>query len=110
MNEKDKDSQMTPIRDGRGNFLSVGNEIVFTGVNKMTHITGRVIGFDPGGISLLDSNSKPRETMMKLRVVFDVTLSIPPQAPNIPDIFRIVNPDSEVILGKILDSNMPKIQ
>lgn len=110
MSEKDKDLSI-PIRDGRGNFLAIGNEVVFTGISKMSHMVGKVLSFDPGGMSIVETNdSKPKQTMAKLRIVFDMTIQVPPQAPYVIDIFRIVNPDSEVILGKILDSNMPKIQ
>lgn len=112
MNDKDKDT-MIPIRDGRGNFLAIGNEVVFTGVNKMNHMVGRVVGFEPGGISVIESNdSKPKATMAKVRIVFDMTLQIPPQSPFIIDIFRIVNPDLETVLSKMVDSDLkqPKVQ
>lgn len=107
-----EDSKMIPIRDGRGNFLAIGNEIVFTGVNKMNHIVGRVIAFDPGGVSVIETgNNKPQATMAKVRLVFDMTISVPPQQPFIIDLFRIVNPDSETVLSKILDSDpAPKVQ
>jgi len=110
--KKDQNSNMIPIRDGRGNFLTIGSEVVFTGVNKMNHMVGRVIGFDPGGMSVIESNdSRPKQTMAKVRLVFDMTLQIPPQSPFIIDLFRVINPDSETVLSKILDSELkPKIQ
>ena len=111
---KDKEQDSTiPIRDGRGNFLALNNEIVFTGLSKMSHIVGRVVGFDPGGMSIVETNdNKPKVTMAKLRLIFDMTIQVPPQAPYITDIFRIVNPDSETVLSKILDSdlNQSKVQ
>lgn len=110
---KKPEDSMIPIRDGRGNFLSLGNEVVFTGVSKMNHIVGRVVAFDPGGMSIVESNSsKPQQTMAKLRVIYDMTIQVPPQSPYIVDLFRIVNPDSETVLSKILDSdlNQPKVQ
>ena len=108
---KDPNSNMIPIRDGRGNFLSIGNEVVFTGVSGMKHMVGRIIGFDPGGMSIVESNdNKPKQTMAKLRIVFDMTIQVPPQAPYIVDLFRIVNPDSETVLSKILDSELSKLQ
>lgn len=111
MNSDDKNSQMIPIRDGRGNFLSIGNEVLFTGIRDMKHIIGKVISFDPGGVSIIESNDgKPKQTMSKLRVVFDMIISIPPNAPHVIDIFRIINPDNEVIMDKILGSaeNAPR--
>lgn len=114
MSNEDKNSDLSsiPIRDGRGNFLALGNEVVFTGVSKMSHMVGRVIGFDPGGMSIVETNdSKPKQTMAKLRIVFDMTIQVPPQSPYVVDLFRIVNPDSETILSKVLDSDLvPKIQ
>lgn len=112
MNNDDKNSQMIPIRDSRGNFLAIGNEVVFTGISKMSHIVGRVLSFDPGGMSIVETNdSKPKQTMAKLRVVFDMTIQVPPQSPYVIDMFRIVNPDSETVLSKILESDLrPKIQ
>lgn len=110
MNNKE-DNQTIPIRDGRGNFLSLNNEVIFTGVSKMSHMVGKVIGFDPGGMSIVETNdNKPKQTMAKLRLVFDVTIQIPPQSPYVIDLFRIINPDSEVILSKILESEVPKVQ
>jgi len=112
MTEDKKQDLMIPIRDGRGNFLSIGSEVVFTGLSKMSHMVGRVLAFDPGGMSIVETNdSKPKQTMAKLRIVFDMTLQVPPQSPYVIDIFRIINPDSEVILAKILDSDIqPKVQ
>lgn len=108
---KDSNSNMIPIRDGRGNFLAIGNEVVFTGLSKMSHMVGRVIGFDPGGMSIVETNdSKPKQTMAKLRVVFDMTIQVPPQSPYVIDMFRIVNPELETVLAKILDSDVPKVQ
>lgn len=110
--EKQPQDQMIPIRDGRGNFLSIGSEVVYTGISKMTHMVGRVIGFDPGGMSIVETNdSKPKQTMARVRVIFDMTLTLSPQYPQLMDIFRIVNPDSETILAKILDPSLqPKVQ
>jgi hypothetical protein len=98
------DGGLLPIRDGRGNFLAIGNEVVFTGVSKMSHMVGKVIGFDPGGMSIVETNeNKPKQTMARLRIVFDMTIQVPPQSPYVVDLFRVINPDSEVILAKILD-------
>ena len=112
MNNEEKNNPMIPIRDGRGNFLSIGNEVLFTGIRDMKHIVGKVISFDPGGMSVIESNdSKPKQTMSKLRVVFDMVIQIPPNSPYVIDIFRIINPDSETVLSKILESDLkPKIQ
>jgi len=104
---KDPNSDMIPIRDGRGNFLTIGSEVVFTGVSSMKHIVGRVVGFDPGGLSVVETNdAKPKATMAKLRIIFDMVIQVPPQSPYVVDLFRIVNPDSETILSKILDSDL----
>jgi hypothetical protein len=104
-NKTKEDNNLIPIRDGRGNFLALGNEVVFTGLSKMSHMVGKVIGFDPGGLSVVEtSDNKPKATMAKLRIVFDMTISVPPQSPFVIDMFRIVNPDLEVVLDKMLDS------
>jgi hypothetical protein len=103
----DPNNKMIPIRDGRGNFLAIDNEVLFTGIRDMKHIVGRIVSFDPGGMSIVETNdSKPKQTMAKLRVVFDMIIQIPPQAPFVIDIFRIINPDSETVLSKILDSDL----
>lgn len=108
---KDPNSNMIPIRDGRGNFLALNNEVVFTGVKNMNHIVGRIVGFDPGGMSIVETNdNKPKQTMARVRLVFDMTIQVPPQFPHIADIFRIVNPDSETVLSKILDSKVSPIK
>lgn len=106
---EDKKDSMIPIKDGRGNFLALGNEVIFTGVSAMKHMVGRIIGFDPGGLSIVESSdSKSKATAMKLRIVFDMTITVVPQSPFILDLFRIVNPDLETVLSKILDSDIPQ--
>lgn len=103
-----EDSPMIPVRDGRGNFLAINNEVVFTGISKLTHMVGKILSFDPGGMSIVETNdNRPKQTMAKLRIVFDMTIQVPPQSPFITDLFRIVNPESEIILNKALASDMP---
>ena len=97
-NEEDR---KTKIRDGMGNFLSVGDMIVF--IKDLQGSVGRVAEFHPGGVDL--ASVKGKTTPARLRIVFDMTITIPPGVNFVKDIFRVVNPQNEEVLTKIIEGS-----
>lgn len=97
--EINKDRE-TGVIDARGNKIEVGSEIILTNVPKV--LLCRVVGYNPGGVSLNPSNNQ--KTPRTIRIISDLTLTLHPNSNYLTDIYRIVNPESEEILAKILNS------
>lgn len=93
------DDKKTNIKDGMGNTLSVGDMIIF--VPELRGSIGRVAEYSEGGIDLVSKQG--RKTPARLRIVFDLTLAIPPGVNFVKDLFKVVSPQSEEVLSKIIE-------
>lgn len=104
--EKSQEGDLIPVKDGAGNPLTLGSLVVWTGVKNTSHIVGKVVGYDPGGLSVIESGSKnDKQTPARVKVVFEMTVFIQPGMPILGDYFRIINPNQETIIGKILEKS-----
>jgi hypothetical protein len=93
-----KEGEVIPIKDLLGNTLHLGSLVHFRPPQGHTWV-GKILEYNQGGILV----AKDRGIPARLRIVFDITLSLVPGSTQIADLIRVVNPESENIVGRVLD-------
>lgn len=108
--ELKKKGDQIPVKDGRGNWLAIGAEVIWTNHKALNQLIGTVVGFDPGGVVVsIDPKDKDKgQTPPRVHFQFKLTLNFDPRIPILMEMFRTVNPESEMILSKILESELEK--
>jgi hypothetical protein len=105
-NDEAKFGDMIPVKDAAGNNLTIGSLVVWTGCKNSAHIVGRVADYVPGGISLIETGEKQdKKSPARVKVVFEMTILCQPGMTVLGDYFRIINPQAETLIGKILEKS-----
>ena len=97
--------EMIPVKDAAGNPLVIGGLVVYTAVKNLNHLIGKVTGYDPGGLSIVDSNDKGgRQTPARVRISFEMIVALMPGQPAyLAEYYRIINPEQELVIEKALE-------
>jgi hypothetical protein len=95
----------TNLVDGRGNSLHIGDEIIMPVKMFGDLLMGKIVGYDRGGV-LVSSGQKGQlgATVGRVRIIVDINIQVAPEQKQLVGIFRLVNPQAEEIVQKILDS------
>jgi hypothetical protein len=98
---------MSNCKDVKGNTLEVGHWVTIVPRMDLLWI-GKVVEVDDGGMSLVVSKGNQALTPAKVRIILDVTLNANPQMPLFTPLVRIVMPESEKIVEKLLADSEKK--
>jgi hypothetical protein len=90
-------------KDAIGNTLYVGRLVHFVDKDLLVKALGpsvaKITGYNPAGII-------KKDTLASVRIVFDITIPIPPGLKRLPFLLSVPNPESEEVVNQILRSEL----
>src|SRR5882724_7214830 len=89
-------------KDTMGNSLNIGDWVSILPPSNTIWV-GRITEATDGGIDLSINKNQRGVTPSKVRLVLDITLNANHQMPVFPNLVRIVTPQGEAAVDKILD-------
>lgn len=93
---------MSNCKDVKGNTLEVGHFVTIVPRMDMLWIA-KVVEVSDGGMMLAIDKKNSGITPAKIRLILDITLQANPQMPVFSPIVRIVTPEAEDLLNKVME-------
>ena len=93
---------MSNCKDVKGNTLEVGHYVTIVPRMDMLWI-GKIIEVSDGGMMIAIDKKNSGVTPAKVRLVLDIILNANPQMPIFSPLVRIVTPEAEDLLNKVME-------
>ena len=90
-------------KDVMGNTLEVGQQVNILPRTDLLWIA-KIVEVSDGGVMLSIDKNQKGVTPAKVRLILDVTLQANPAMPVFPNLVRIINPASDSVVKKIMES------